>query len=68
MSKQKRKRIHVVQETHDNKKVTIRLVRSLGPNKALEHVTAGRFTVAEADQEDIVNAMNLGVKVEDAAE
>jgi hypothetical protein len=43
-----------------------RLVRASHPAQALTHVAKDLLTVRVASQDDIVNALALGAKVEDA--
>lgn len=45
-----------------------RLVRAANPATALRHVAADTFAVAVAKQDDIVNAVTLGVLVETTSE
>lgn len=44
----------------------VRLVRAPHPSRALGHVAASLYDVRVAEQEDIVEAMSTGVKVETA--
>lgn len=43
-----------------------RLVRANNRNEALNHVVASMTTVQIADQEQLVKALDAGIKVEDA--
>ena len=47
---------------------TTRLVRASHPSVAISHVARSKFSAAVASQEQIVEAMNTGTKVETAGE
>ncbi len=64
--KKQQTRVYLVE--NNECQVPKRLVRSSSPAQVARHVTKTMFTIRVADQDDLIDSLQAGVKVEDTDE